>query len=554
MSISSILSIFLQFFGSLCFLLFGMKMMSDGIQKSAGDKLQAALHLMTGNRLTGFFTGCFLTMIIQSSGATTVMVVSFVNAGLIELSKSIAVILGANVGTTITAWIVAIFGFNFEISAFAIPLFGIGYLFTVIKKIRNPGLGQAIMGFGILFIALQWLSSTISLNSGSMNFLPALQDKGIFSYLIAFVIGIIVTAMIHSSSAMTAIVITMAYNQILTWQFSAAIIIGSNVGSTIDSVMASFGANANAKRTMFVHVLFNSVTAIVALIFIKPFTQLVDLIVPGTVTENITMHIAMLHSMFNIIGSVFFMPFVNPLCKLTHLIIKDDKASLPSIYKFEFPERAAHESPTIPVVSAQMEVRRMADISVQMFDRPQYGLTDLSGRFVVDHYDNLVREEDYLDQMQEQLTKYLLKCAQLDIDDKLRENINVMISITGELESMSDDCLSIGVYLKRITEKHYVFKKEDFDRLIPYLELARQLLQFIYKNINKALSKEQLDFANELESQIDAERKALKKIARKRLEDGADVKAELLYMDLVRQIEKIGDRCFNIAEQLALTK
>lgn len=554
MSISSILSIFLQFFGSLCFLLFGMKMMSDGIQKSAGDKLQAALHLMTGNRFTGFFTGCFLTMIIQSSGATTVMVVSFVNAGLIELSKSIAVILGANVGTTITAWIVAIFGFNFEISAFAIPLFGIGYLFTVIKKIRNPGLGQAIMGFGILFIALQWLSSTISLNSGSMNFLPALQDKGIFSYIIAFVIGIIVTAMIHSSSAMTAIVITMAYNQILTWQFSAAIIIGSNVGSTIDSVMASFGANANAKRTMFVHVLFNSVTAIVALIFIKPFTQLVDLIVPGTVTENITMHIAMLHSMFNIIGSVFFMPFVNPLCKLTHLIIKDDKASLPSIYKFEFPERAAHESPTIPVVSAQMEVRRMADISVQMFDRLQYGLTDLSGRFVVDHYDNLVREEDYLDQMQEQLTKYLLKCAQLDIDDKLRENINVMISITGELESMSDDCLSIGVYLKRITEKHYVFKKEDFDRLIPYLELARQLLQFIYKNINKALSKEQLDFANELESQIDAERKALKKIARKRLEDGADVKAELLYMDLVRQIEKIGDRCFNIAEQLALTK
>ncbi len=554
MSISSILSIFLQFFGSLCFLLFGMKMMSDGIQKSAGDKLQAALHLMTGNRLTGFFTGCFLTMIIQSSGAATVMVVSFVNAGLIELSKSIAVILGANVGTTITAWIVAIFGFNFEISAFAIPLFGIGYLFTVIKKIRNPGLGQAIMGFGILFIALQWLSSTISLNSGSMNFLPALQDKGIFSYLIAFVIGIIVTAMIHSSSAMTAIVITMAYNQILTWQFSAAIIIGSNVGSTIDSIMASFGANANAKRTMFVHVLFNSVTAIVALIFIKPFTQLVDLIVPGTVTENITMHIAMLHSMFNIIGSVFFMPFVNPLCKLTHLIIKDDKASLPSIYKFEFPERAAHESPTIPVVSAQMEVRRMADISVQMFDRLQYGLTDLSGRFVVDHYDNLVREEDYLDQMQEQLTKYLLKCAQLDIDDKLRENINVMISITGELESMSDDCLSIGVYLKRITEKHYVFKKEDFDRLIPYLELARQLLQFIYKNINKALSKEQLDFANELESQIDAERKALKKIARKRLEDGADVKAELLYMDLVRQIEKIGDRCFNIAEQLALTK
>jgi phosphate:Na+ symporter len=178
----------------------------------------------------------------------------------------------------------------------------------------------------------------------------------------------------------------------------------------------------------------------------------------------------------------------------------------------------------------------------------------LSGRFVVEHYDSLVREEDFIDQMQEQLTKYLLKCSQLDIDEKLRNNINVMIAIVGELESMSDDCLSIGVYLKRITEKQYVFKKEDFDRLLPYLELARQLLQFIYKNINKELSEAQLDFANELETQIDAERKALKRVARKRLEDGANVKAELLYMDLVRQIEKIGDRCFGIAEQLALTK
>jgi phosphate:Na+ symporter len=196
----------------------------------------------------------------------------------------------------------------------------------------------------------------------------------------------------------------------------------------------------------------------------------------------------------------------------------------------------------------------MADVAVQMFDRLQYGFSDLSGRFVVEHYDSLVREEDFIDQMQEQLTKYLLKCSQLDIDEKLRNNINVMIAIVGELESMSDDCLSIGVYLKRITEKQYVFKKEDFDRLLPYLELARQLLQFIYKNINKELSEAQLDFANELETQIDAERKALKRVARKRLEDGANVKAELLYMDLVRQIEKIGDRCFGIAEQLALTK
>lgn len=553
MHISDILSAGLQFFGSLCFLLFGMKMMSDGIQKSAGEKLQQALHFMTGNRFTGFLTGCLLTMIIQSSGATTVMVVSFVNAGLIELSQAIAVILGANVGTTVTAWIVALFGFNFQISAFAIPLFGLGYLFTVVKKIKNPGLGHAVMGFGMLFVALQWLSSAISLNSSSMGFLPALQNLGTASLLIAFAAGVLLTALIHSSSAMTAIVITMAYNGILSWEFSAAIVIGSNVGSTIDSIMASFGANANAKRTSLVHVLFNCTTALIALIFIRPFTQFVDFIVPGEVSSSITFHIAMLHSVFNIFGALLFIPFVNPLCTLTKFLIKDD-SSVPSVYKFEFPELAASESPAIPVVAAQKEVGRMADAAVQMFDRLQYGFSDRSGRFAADHYEQLVREEDFLDQMQEQLTKYLLRCAQLDINDKMRGSINMMIAITGELESMSDDCLSIGVYLKRITEKQYIFQKEDFDRLLPYLELVRQFLQFIYKNISKELSKEQLEFANELETQIDAERKALKKVARKRLEDGANVKAELLYMDLVKQIEKIGDRCFGIAEQLALTK
>ena len=554
MNVSTILSTILQIVGSLCFLLYGMKMMSDGIQKSAGEKLQAALHFMTGNRFTGLLTGCLLTMIIQSSGATTVMVVSFVNAGLISLGQSISVIFGANIGTTITAWIVALFGFNFKISAFAIPLFGLGYILTIIKKWNHQGIGQAVMGFGMLFIALEWLSGAISVNADTMSFLPAIQELGGWSIPIAMLLGILITALIHSSSAMTAIVITMAYNRLLTWEFSAAIIIGSNIGSTIDSIMAAFGGNANAKRTALVHVLFNCTTALLAICLLKPFTTLVDIIVPGKVEDNITYHIAMLHTLFNVVGTTIFTPFINQIGKLTELLIKSDEKSLPTVYKFDFPEKAANESPAIPVISAQNEVGRMADVAVQMFDRLQYGFMDRSGRFVTDHFDNLIHEEDYLDQMQEQLTKYLLRCEQMNIDDKTRSNINVMIAITSELESMSDDCLSIGVYIKRMTEKQYFFPKEDFDRLLPYLELARELLQFIYKNINKELTHDQLEFANEIESQIDKERKALKKIARTRLESGANVKAELLYIDLVRQIEKIGDRCFSIAEQLSLTK
>ena len=554
MSVSAVVSVVLEFFGSLCFLLFGMKMISDGIQKSAGERLQAALRFMTGNRVSGFLTGCLLTMLIQSSGATTVMVVSLVNVGLIDLVHSVAVIFGANVGTTVTAWIVALFGFNFQISSFALPIFGVGYLFTAVKKIRNDGLGCAIMGFAALFIALEWLSKAISLNAEALLFLSPLQDLGVASYLIAFLVGVLITALIHSSSAMSAIVITLAYNKILTWQFSAALVIGSNVGSTIDAVMAAIGASRDAKRTMLVHVLFNCITAFVALVFIKPFTAFVDFIVPGEVEWNITYHIATLHSVLKILGTVLFMPFTKQLCDLTRVLIKDDTKSLPSVYVFEFPEKAASESTAVPIVSAQREIRKMADIAVRMFDRLQHGFKDRSLKFVQEHFAELEREEDYIDQMREGLTRYLLRCSQMNVDERTRGNINVMIAITGELESMSDDCLSIGVRLKRIFEKNYIFPEEDFERLIPYLELARQILHFIYKNIDKVLSKEQLDFASELETQIDAERKALKKVVRKRLEAGADVRPELLYMDLVRQIEQIGDRCFSIAEQLALTR
>lgn len=551
---STMIQTILQFFGSLCFLLFGMKLMSDGIQKSAGEKMQAALHFMTGNRFTGLLTGCLLTMIIQSSGATTVMVVSFVNAGLITLEQSIGVIFGANIGTTITAWIVALFGFSFKIETFAVPVFGVGFLLTAIRKWHKQGLGQAVMGFGILFIALSWLSKTITLDNETLGFLPEIQNWGVWSILLAFAIGLFFTALIHSSSAMTAIVITMAYNKLISWEFSAALVIGSNIGSTIDSIMATFGAKVNAKRTALVHVLFNCTTAIIALIFIKPFCSFVDLITPGTIEENITYHIAMLHTCFNIAGTLLFIPWTKQIAHLTEKIVKSDANELPQTYSLVFPEKVAQESPVSCIITGQNEVSRMADIVVQMFDRLQYGFTDGGSRFIADHYEPLVAEENYLDQMHEQLTKYFVRCEQTDIDERLQGNVSVMIQIVSEIESMSDDCMSIGMYIKKMNDKQLTFPREDFEKLLPYLELARELLYFIYKNINTKLTQDQLDFAHEIENQIDAERKSLKKIARTRLESGANVKAELLYIDLVRQIEKVGDRCFAIAEQLVLTR
>ena len=542
----------LCFAGSLCFLLFGMKLMSEGIQRNAGQKLQSALAFMTGNRFVGLFTGCFLTMIIQSSGATTVMLVSFVNAGLLTLEQSVGVIFGANIGTTVTAWIVALFGFNFKIEAFAIPIFGLGYFFTIVKKLKNyQGAGQALMGFGLVFIALGMLKDAFNFSDEHLVYFAKVQSFGTLSLCIAVFVGIIFTALIHSSSAMTAIVLTMASNRAVSWEFGAAMVIGSEIGSTIDSIMA-VGTKANAKRTALIHVMFNVATVVVALILFRPFLAFIDFLVPGSIESNIIYHIAALHTCFKLMGTVLFIPFTRQIATATRKIIKDDKEEETYIYHLEFSEKTARETPETIVFNAQKEIADFTDVVVEMFDALQIGIKSIDENFVQKEFVTIEKLETYTDQMYEQLTHYLVRCSSLSISDQSLENVNLMIQICEELESMADGCLSIANQIKKAVEKEMPFRQEDLERLLPYFELSRQLLQFIYKNVSKIerLSKEQFDFAAGLENQIDEERKNLKKIARKRLESGADVKAELLYLDIIRQIEKLGDRCFDLADDL----
>ena len=554
---------FINFAGSLCFLLYGMKLMSDGIQKSAGQKLQAALAFMTGNRFVGLLTGCILTMIIQSSGATTVMLVSFVNAGLVSVTQSIGVIFGANIGTTVTGWIVAL-GSSFEIKDYAVPISGLGYLFYILKKFKSKeGLWLAIMGFGLLFFGLGGLSDFFAVpqvKSFVISFINLVNNFGIISYVIGLLIGILLTALIHSSSAMSAIVIGMAVamskegNASLEelnefWRFGAVMIIGSSVGSTVDAILAAIGANANAKRTAAIHVLFNVATVIIVLVFFKPFISFVELISPG---HNIVFRIAMLNTVFKVIGTVIFIPFVNQISKFVGILIKDDKEGEANIYKLEFNERMAIESPEGCVFRAQNEVKVFSDKVAQMFDELQHGFSNFNSDFVSDGYESIVAHEDYCDQMNEQLTQYLVRCTHLHLSDEAKDNAALMMQLIAEMEAMADGCLNIAYQLKKAIEKEMTFNQEDFDRLLPYFELARQLMYFIYKNVAKIqrLTPEQFQFASELEQQIDDERKALKKIARSRLESGGDVRSELLYMDIIRQIEKIGDRCFDAAGDL----
>ena len=548
MQYMSIVQPILELVGSLGFLLYGMKLMSDGVQKSAGESLQRALSVLTGNRFISLLTGLVVTMIIQSSGATTVMVVTFVNAGLMTLTQSVGVIFGANIGTTITAWIVAIFGFNFKISAFAIPLFGLGYFLSIIRKGVYKNWAQAIMGFGMLFLGLSGLSDVFT--PDQLGWLFKIQGDGVLGILLGFVIGIIITALLHSSSAFSAIVITMAYNGLVNWEMAAAMTLGSNIGSTIDAVLAAMGTNADARRSAVIHVLFNVFGTFVALCFFHPFLDLVMLVTPGGHNSNIAIRISMLHTVFKTLSTVILLPLQNPIVKLSKILIKDDEKNTSNVYKLEFTGLLAKDSVATHIIQAEKAIADMTDVVTDMFDKIQIGVTKRNSDFIEKYREESVLAEDYVDQMHEQITHYLIKCEALQVTEKQLNHISNMIQIVDELENMSDSCYATIMLIIRSIEKKMKFQTEDMERLLPYIELARQFLQFIRININKTLTPEKLELAAELEDGIDAFRKDLKKVARKRLEGGADVKSELLYIDIVRTIEHIGDNCFNISETL----
>ena len=546
-----LISILFKLVGSLSFLLFGMKLMSDGIQKSTGKSLHKALSFMTKNRFMGLLTGIFVTMIIQSSGATTVMVVSFVNAGLITLAQSVGVIFGANIGTTVTAWIVALFGFNFNIAALAIPLFGLGYLLRSVKKLKKETLGEAIMGFSLLFFGLDLLKNLLDVNPEQISVFQSIFNHGLWSYILAILLSIFFTALLHSSSAVSAIVITLSYQQLLSWEIAAAMILGSNIGSTIDAVMASFGTKVNARRAALVHVMFNVLGFALAMFFFKPFLRLTDWIVPGPVQNSITIHIAMLHTLFNIFSSLIFLPFTRQMAQLSELIIKPKKGEVPDTYTLTFIKPSMKDNYEAYIIQAEKEIADMTDIAIDMFTTIQKGFINRTEDFVDEHFDKLSKQEDYADQMQEEISNFLIQCSHLPIADRTKHNVSIMLRIIDDLESITDECFSILLLLKRSIEKEMTFNDEDMERLEPYGELVQQFLLFIKKNINKHLSRDQLRLAEVLEDQVDAFRKNLKKVARKRLEKGADVRSELLYIDLVRYIEKIGDYAFSISEALA---
>jgi phosphate:Na+ symporter len=549
--------------GGLCLFLYGMKVMSDGIQQGAGEGFRRALNFMTRNSVAGVITGAVVTGIIQSSSAVTVMVVSFVNAGLLTLTQSIGVIMGANIGTTVTAWIVSLIGFSMKISLLALPAVGIGFVFTIIKW-KYRVLGEAILGFGLLFLGLDLLTISMPQLGDSFNFITRASGHGFLSSLIGMGAGLVITMLVHSSSASTAIVITMAFNSIINYEMSAAMILGANIGTTIDAALAAIGTKTAARQAALVHVLFNVIGTCWALPFLKPLLALVNIVSPRAMTgafqdPMLPTHLAMLHTVFNVINTVIFLPFVKQFAALVSLIIKDKKTeeSQTRHYRLERISGIMRETPELNILRAEKEIRDMVSLVSDMFGKfsatlhsmQETPLTeDAVNSFIADFRD----KENYADEMREALTDFLVECARERLSPYSEKRVSRLLRIVADLEEMSDDCFSISMLLERSVRKDHVLKSKEITALIPYVALVEGFLNFIkHIKLGSIISKEQAKWARDLESRIDESRDKLRKLGRKRIEAGKDVKTELLFIDLVRRIETLGDYCYSISEALA---
>ena len=548
--ILSVVTSILNFVGALALLLWGMDLLSAGIQKGAGDKLQKLLSVVSGNRFTAVLTGLFVTAIIQSSSATTVMVVSFVNAQIISLTQAIGIILGANIGTTVTAWIVSLLGFSFKISVVAIPFIGIGFFMKSLKN-KVKDFGDMIMGFGLLFLGLDLLGDTLTLNPESVGFINGITNFGFWGIILGVLLGTVLTAVIHSSSAFTAIVITMAATGSLTWDLSAALVLGSNIGTTIDAILSSLGASTNAKRTALVHVLFNVFGTVLAIIFFKPLLALVDIIVPNTPNGNITNHIAMLHTVFNVCSTIIFLPVVNQLASLVTKLIKEPPVSEEEHYKVPVIISKAQNTIDVYVMQIEREVLRMAAKVMSMLESVYESLVGYDEKSIEEVSSHFIKEESYIDEMNEGISNFLMECFHMaDTGSPIQLKIEKLIQVTNSIETLSDECATIIHKLQKYVLENSNHKSSSYEKLLPYMNQVNEFFDYVSQHLAVGLTTQERQLSVEMENNIDKTKKELKKLARYRIQEGKDVKSELHYIDIVRHVEKAGDCVFGIVKSL----
>ena len=552
---------FLSLLGSLALFLYGMKLMSEGIQKAAGDGFQKILSSMTRNRVFGVLTGFLITGIVQSSSATTVMTVSFVNAGLLTLTESAGIMMGANIGTTVTAWFLAILGFKVKLGAIAIPILAVGVPMLFFKRSKTRFWGETIIGFALLFYGLTLLKGAvpdIKHNPELVSFVAEFTDWGYFSYLLFILIGGLLTVIIQSSSATMALTLVMTAQGWISFEIAAAMVLGENIGTTITAELASLAANVYAKRSAKIHTLFNVVGVSWMIIVFPFFLQGIAMIngydsvlaldeEPG----SIPVALSTFHTLFNLINVLIMINFVPMFVKLATKLVKS-KGGEDEEFRLEY-IKSSIITPQVSALEARNEITRMGKYVTKMMIHLDALMSEKDEIKREKLMDKLAKYEEVSDRLEEEISEFLAKVSKNEQSRESSDGVQMMLGLIHDLENIADIFVSMGRAVMSKNKKKIWFTPEQREKIDELLTLVNGALEVMNQNLAKwDITKEDLETANEIENKVDKMRKKLRKNYLSKIEEGEyNVRGGILYAELFNSCERLADYAENVSEGLA---
>ena len=547
---------FLRLIGSLALFLYGMKIMSEGLQKFAGDSLRRILTAMTTNRVTGVLTGVLITALIQSSSATTVMVVSFVNAGLLTLTQSIGVIMGANIGTTVTAWLISALGFKVDIAAFALPLLAFALPLFFSGKSSRKSIGEFVFGFAFLFMGLQSLKANapdLGANPEMLAFVQNYTDMGFFSIILFLFIGAILTMIVQASAATMAITLIMCANGWIDYHLGVALVLGENIGTTITANLAALTGNTQARRAALAHLVFNVFGVMWVLVLFYPFTNAVSWFVTHVMKVSdpavaVSFKLAAFHTAFNISNTFIMIWFVSliekTVCTLIKPKVEDEE------YRLRYITGGMLSTAELSILQAHKEISLFAERTARMFNMVKELFYEKNEETFLKTYSRIEKYENISDRMEIEIANYLTEVSEGRLSSESKEEIRIMLRAVSEIESIADSCNNLARSIKRRNE----FKSEFTEEQNKHLDHMFELVSGALNRMNLILHKPELvhDDINpsyNMENEINNYRNQLKS---RNIEDINNKLYQyqdgVYYMDMVSESEKLGDYVLNVVQ------
>ncbi len=539
--------------GALGFFIYGMKIMSDALQQVAGSKMRQVLRKMTSNRFTGVGTGFLITAILQSSSATTVMTVSFVNAGLISLVESAGVMMGANIGTTITGWLVSLIGFKVKVAHYALPIIGIAFPFMFANKQSRRKWAEVAIGFAILFLGLGELKNAvpdIKNNPEVLEFLHQFTNPGFFTRLLFVGVGTLLTVIVQSSSAAMALTITLT-TQGLPLDIAAAMVLGENIGTTITAELASMVANVHAKRSARIHSMFNIIGVLWMVLIMPWFLDVLEMFLPDTTGGDTNKFaLAMFHTAFNLINVLLCVGFVKQLVNMAIKSVKS-KGDDDEIFTLRHIGTGVFTSPELSIEEATKEVSHFGEITQRLYDMLPELLVETEDKKFNKKLKRIHKYEDITDKMEIEIANFLSVTSEEGLSETASSRTRSLLSIVGDLERIGDIVYQMSKSLERRRESKAYFTPENRKNIESMIQKVNVAMNIMTSNLNSPYANVSLKQAKEAEEEINELRNELRSAHLKNLQAG-DYKIDtaLIYNDLLHSLEKVGDHIINVTEAI----